>query len=137
MNKVILIGRLGQAPDSRVTANGANVASLNIATSERKKESDKWVDSTEWHRVVAFGKTAELAVSHLDKGSQVAIEGSLRTNKWQDKDGKDRYTTEVVCQRLEFIGAKQQGGKPAREPGSDDGYTKRAEAFDDDDQIPF
>lgn len=127
MNKVILIGRLGADPETRTTAGGTTVANLRLATSERRKEGSEWVEATEWHRLVAFGKTAENVAKYQSKGSQLAVEGRIQTNKWQDKDGNDKYTTEIICDRLEFIGSKGESkpdaprqDKPASEPFSDD-----------------
>lgn len=97
VNKVILVGNLGNDPDVRFTANGSAVANLSVATSDSFKDSQgQMQDRTEWHRVVIFGKLAEVAQQYLRKGSKVYIEGSLRTNKWQDQSGNDRYSTEIV-----------------------------------------
>ena len=98
INKVILIGNLGQDPEVRYMPNGGAVANLNLATSEswRDKQTGEMKERTEWHRVVIFGKLAEIAAEYLKKGSQVYIEGSLQTRKWQDQSGQERYTTEVV-----------------------------------------
>ncbi|MGG4609785.1 single-stranded DNA-binding protein [Providencia sp. Me31A] len=98
VNKVILIGNLGQDPEIRYMPNGGAVANLTLATSEswRDKQTGEMREKTEWHRVVIFGKLAEVAGEYLKKGSQVYIEGSLQTRKWQDQSGQDRYTTEVV-----------------------------------------
>jgi single-strand DNA-binding protein len=133
VNKVLLIGRLGADPELRHTASGTTVANLRLATSERRKEGDQWVEATEWHRLVAFGKTAENVAAYRAKGSELAAEGRIQTNKWTDKDGNDRYTTEIVCDRLYFIGGKGEASpeqeKPA--PKSQQGV----EPFKDD--IPF
>lgn len=111
VNKVILIGNLGADPESRSTNSGGTVASLRIATSERKKDADgEWVEHTEWHRVVCFGRTAENVVQYKRKGDPLYIEGRLRTNKWQDKDGVDRYTTEVVADNVVYL-ASRNGGR--------------------------
>ncbi|MFK0570187.1 single-stranded DNA-binding protein, partial [Endozoicomonas sp.] len=98
INKVILVGNLGNEPEFRSTANGSSVANLSVATSEswRDQNTQQMQEKTEWHRVVIFGKLAEIAQQYLHKGSKVYIEGSLRTNKWQDQNGQDRYTTEIV-----------------------------------------
>ena len=100
VNKVILVGNLGQKPEMRYTQTNTAVATLSIATSEswKDKDSGEQREKTEWHRVVFFGKLAEIAEQYLDKGSQLYIEGKLQTRKWQDKDGNDRYTTEVILQ---------------------------------------
>lgn len=110
VNKVILIGNLGQDPETRTAGSGTVVANLSIATNERVKgKDDNWEDHTEWHRVVLFGKTAENAARFLQKGRQVYIEGKLRTRKWQDKDGADRYSTEIVADTVQFLGPKPDG----------------------------
>ena len=109
VNKVILIGNLGQDPEVRTTSSGTSVANLRLATSERRKDRDgNWGDHTEWHTVVCFGKTAENSARFLRKGRQVYVEGRLSTRRWQDKDGRDRYSTEVVCDSLRFLGGKGQ-----------------------------
>ncbi|MED5371117.1 MAG: single-stranded DNA-binding protein [Myxococcota bacterium] len=111
INKVILVGNLGQDPEMRTTGSGMAVCTLRIATSSRRKDqSGQWVDQTEWHSVVCFGRTAENAGNYLRKGRQVYIEGRLQTRKWQDKEGKDRWTTEVVCNELKFLGGRDGGG---------------------------
>lgn len=113
VNKVILIGNLGADPELRYTGNQTPVCSLRIATSERRKDaSGNWSEHTEWHSVVAFGKTAENSAQYLQKGRQVFIEGKLQTRKWQDKEGKDRYTTEILANTIQFLG----GGKGAAVP---------------------
>jgi single-strand DNA-binding protein len=115
VNKVILIGNLGNDPEIRYMPNGGAVASITIATSEswRDKQSGEQREKTEWHRVSLFGKLAEVAGEYLRKGSQVYIEGQLQTRKWQDQQGQDRYTTEVVVQGfngvMQMLGGKAQG----------------------------
>lgn len=111
MNRVMLAGRLGRDPERRETRSGM-VVNLNVATRERKKEGDRWVDATEWHRVVCFGKTAELADRFLTKGRECIVEGKLRTSSWE-KDGEKRYRTEVVADRIEFIGGKGETQRPS------------------------
>jgi single-strand DNA-binding protein len=107
INKVILLGNLGKDPEMRATASGMQVARFSLATSERRKDqSGQQVEHTEWHNIVSFGKTAELCQRYLKKGRQVFIEGRIRTNKWQDKEGKDRYTTEIICDNVQFIGSR-------------------------------
>jgi single-strand DNA-binding protein len=106
MNRVILAGRLGRDPEGRETRSGV-VVNLNLATRERKKEGDRWVDGVEWHRVVCFGKTAELAEKYLSKGRECIVEGRLRTSSWE-KDGEKKYRTEVLADRGEFVGGKAE-----------------------------
>ena len=118
INKVIIVGNLGQDPEVRYMTNGNAVASITIATSEswRDKQTGEQREKTEWHRVSLFGKLAEVAGEYLRKGSQVYIEGQLQTRKWQDQQGQDRYTTEVVVQG--FNGVMQMlGGKPQGQGG--------------------
>ncbi|MGB0211530.1 single-stranded DNA-binding protein [Algiphilus sp.] len=112
INKVILVGNLGQDPEVRYTANGTAVANLRIATSEtwRDKQSGEQRENTEWHTVVLFGKTAEIASQYLKKGRQVYIEGRLQTRKWQDKSGNDRFSTEVVANDMQMLGGGGPGG---------------------------
>lgn len=113
INKVILIGHLGQDPDPRPITNGGSMTLLSLATSERwqNKQTGEPVERTEWHRVVLFGKLAEIAARYLKKGSQVYLEGKLQTRKWQDQQGQDRYTTEVVVDisgTLQMLGGRNQ-----------------------------
>jgi single-strand DNA-binding protein len=139
LNKVMIIGRLGADPELKYMPSGKGVANIRVATSERWKDrqSGDAKERTEWHSVTAYDKLAEIIAEYLRKGSQVYIEGSLRTRKWQDKEGKDRYTTEIIAQQMQMLGGKPQGGeRPARQeqqrpaPPADDGG-----GFDDD--IPF
>src|SRR6202163_3682475 len=118
INKVILIGNLGADPETRAMPSGTTVANLRIATSEnwRDKQTGEQQERTEWHRVAFFGRLAEVAGEYLHKGSQVYIEGSLRTRKWQDKQGNDRYSTEIVGNDLQMLGGR--GGGAASAPGA-------------------
>ena len=110
VNKVILVGNLGQAPELKTTTSGLSVSNLRIATNERKKDSNgTWVDSTEWHSIVVFGGQAENCSKFLEKGRQVYVEGRLQTRKWQDKDGQDRWSTEVVAHQVKFLGPRGGG----------------------------
>jgi single-strand DNA-binding protein len=112
INKVILIGHLGQDPEVRGLPSGSSIANLRIATTEswKDKQSGEFKEQTEWHTVVLFGRTAEVAAEYLKKGSQVFIEGRLRTRKWQDKTGNDRYSTEIVGNDMQMLGGRGQGG---------------------------
>ena len=112
VNKVILVGNLGADPETRAMPSGASVANLRIATSEswRDKTSGEQQERTEWHRVALFGRLAEVASEYLRKGSQVYIEGSLRTRKWQDKQGNERYSTEIVANDLQMLGGRGGAG---------------------------
>ncbi|MBN3193816.1 single-stranded DNA-binding protein SSB1 [Pectobacterium versatile] len=118
VNKVILVGNLGQDPEVRYMPNGGAVANITLATSEswRDKQTGEQKEKTEWHRVVLFGKLAEVAGEYLRKGSQVYIEGALQTRKWADQAGVERYTTEVVVNvggTMQMLGGRQGGGAPA------------------------
>lgn len=106
MNIVLIIGRLGKDPELRRSQSGAAFCNFSVATTERKKEGDNWVEYAEWHSIVTFGKTAENCAQYLKKGSQVAIEGSIRTRKWENKEGETRYSTEIVASSIEFIGSR-------------------------------
>lgn len=153
VNKVILLGNLGKDPELRFTASQLPVCTFSLATGERRKDSSgNWGDHTEWHTIVAFGKTAELCGNYLKKGRQVYIEGKIQTRKWQDKEGKDRYTTEIIANSIEFVGSKgagsSSGDSPMMNEGNPMGGSPMAAAgnmgaadsadvtFDDDD-IPF
>ena len=116
INKVILVGNLGADPETRYTASGAAITNIRIATSEswRDKQTGENQERTEWHRVVFFSRLAEIAGEYLRKGSQVYIEGSLRTNKWQGQDGQDRYTTEIIASEMQMLGAR--GGEASARP---------------------
>ena len=153
INKVILIGNLGADPETRAMPSGTTVANLRIATSEswRDKQTGEQQERTEWHRVALFGRLAEIAGEYLRKGSQVYIEGSLRTRKWQDKQGNERYSTEIVGTELQMLGGRGGGAAagggsattgaagsaaPAyAEESAGGGGGSRSEEFDDD--IPF
>jgi single-strand DNA-binding protein len=155
VNKVILIGNLGADPETRAMPSGTTVANLRVATSEswRDKQTGEQQERTEWHRVALFGRLAEVAGEYLRKGSQVYIEGSLRTRKWQDKQGNERYSTEIVGNDLQMLGGRaggagavagggmggaSAGGGGPREHAAEEGGARgggSGEEFDDD--IPF
>lgn len=133
INKVVLIGHMGADAETRTTTSGSVVANLRIATSDREKDkSGQWQDVTEWHRVVCFGKTAEFARDYLRKGRQVYVEGKIKTNKWQDKQGQDRYTTEIVAFVVKGLGPKDDSAAPRQ-----GGYTPPPAPSIDDTDIPF
>ncbi len=115
INKVILVGNLGADPETRYTPSGSAVTKIRIATSEswKDKQSGERQERTEWHKVVFFGRLAEISGEYLKKGSQVYIEGSLRTDKWQDQSGQDRYTTEIVANEMQMLGGRPGAGAPA------------------------
>jgi single-strand DNA-binding protein len=141
INKVIIVGNLGGDPETRYMPSGSAVTNLTVATNEswKDKQTGEQKERTEWHKVAMFNRLAEVAAEYLRKGSQVYIEGKLRTRKWQDKEGKDRWTTEIVADEMQMLGGRGGGGGSASmnqdpgpasapaQPGPDD--------FDDD--IPF
>jgi single-strand DNA-binding protein len=148
VNKVILIGNLGQDPDTKYMPSGSAVTNLRIATTEvfKDKETGQNQERTEWHSVAMFGKLAEIAGEYLRKGSQVYIEGRLRTRKWQDKQGQDRYSTEIVADNMQMLGGRGGGGMGAgADTGGEDRPAPRARAAaaapqaagELDDDIPF
>ena len=103
VNKVIFVGNLGRDPEVRETKSGSNVANMRIATAHRTKVGDEWQEQTEWHTVTVFGRQAELCGRYLEKGRQVYVEGRVQTRKWQDKEGNDRYSTEIVANDVKFL----------------------------------
>lgn len=131
INKVILVGNCGQDPETRYMPSGGAVTNLSIATSEswKDKQTGQPQERTEWHRVVFFNRLAEIAGEYLRKGSQVYVEGSLRTRKWQDNNGQDRYTTEIVASEMQMLGGRTEAaagqGRPAPAQG---GYNQGAPA---------
>lgn len=148
VNKVILVGNLGADPESRFMTNGDAVVNINIATTDswKDKQTGEKREATEWHRVVFYRKLAEIAGQYLKKGSQVYVEGALKTRKWQDKEGVDRYTTEIVANEMKMLGSRQGMGAPTDERqsrGGEQGGASRPSApaannfneFEDD--IPF
>ena len=151
INKVILVGNLGADPETRTTPSGTTVTNIRIATSEswRDKQSGEMKESTEWHGIVLWNKLGEIAAEYLRKGSQVYIEGRLQTRKWQDKQGNDRYTTEIVASEMQMLGGRGGGGggggasqetRDKREPGAESLANAPAgggAAADFDDDIPF
>ncbi len=120
VNKVIIIGNLGRDPEVRYTPDGASVTNVTIATTDtwKDKATGEKKEATEWHRVVFFGKLAEIAGQYLKKGRQVYVEGALRTRKWQDKEGQERYTTEIVANEMKMLGSREgMSDAPPRESG--------------------
>ena len=142
INKVILVGNLGRDPEVRYAASGAAMANVTIATSEswKDKNSGEKQERTEWHRIVFFGRLAEIASEYLKKGSQIYVEGRLQTRKWQDKDGNDRYTTEVVANEMQMLGSRGGASAPADNYNQDNqssAVPAAAGPVDFDDDIPF
>jgi single-strand DNA-binding protein len=145
VNKVILIGNLGADPETRYLPSGDAVTNIRIATSEKwKDKSGSQQEHTEWHRIAFFGKLAEIAGEYLKKGSPVYVEGRIRTRKWQDKDGQDKYSTEIVADRMQLLGGRGGGAEPmtreSAQPaaGGARPQGRKGGAFDEmDDDIPF
>jgi len=148
VNKVILVGNVGRDPETRYMPSGDAIVNLSLATTDQWKDKNgEKQERTEWHRIVIFGKTAEIAGQYVRKGSQIYIEGRLQTRKWTDKEGQERYTTEIVADRMQMLGSRGGGGDapmdrepppaPASEPRAAPAR-KSGTAFDDvDDDIPF
>ena len=141
VNKVILVGNLGEDPTVKNTPGGSAITNISVATSEewKNKDSGQNESRTEWHRVVFFNKLAEIAGEYLRKGSKVYIEGSLRTRKWQSKDGSDRYTTEIVASEMQMLDSAKEGGQPAQQKQDTQRQSapQPANQFDEDDDIVF
>ncbi|MGJ7554456.1 single-stranded DNA-binding protein [Variovorax sp. RB2P76] len=126
VNKVIVVGNLGRDPEMRTFPSGDQVANVTVATTDRwkDKQSGEMREATEWHRIVFNGRLAEIAGQYLRKGSQVYVEGSLRTRKWTDKDGIEKYTTEIRADQMQMLGSRQGMGGPAGGPEDDGGYSQ-------------
>lgn len=144
VNKVILVGNLGNDPETRSTANGNSMTNISVATAEswKDKSTGETKERTEWHRVVFFGHLADIAGQYLQKGRQVYIEGSIRTRKWQDQNGQDRYTTEIIGNELEMLGANPSDGLPQGQIGQSSSSQEmdKSDPFNDGsdiDEIPF
>ena len=148
VNKAILIGNLGKDPELKFLPSGQPVANFPIATSEKWKDKStgETKEQTEWHNIIMFGKLAEIAGQYLKKGSSVFVEGRLQTRKWQDKNGQDRYTTEIIANEMKMLGGRgdQSGSQPAQQPRSQSNQDARNKATFDaqapagfDDDIPF
>ena len=154
VNKVIIVGNLGRDPETRYMPDGGAITNISVATTDKWKDKNgEMQEKTEWHRVAFFGKLAEIAGEYLKKGSQVYVEGRLQTRKWQDKDGADKYTTEIVANQMQMLGSRQGmgGGRGAEAPEAAEGgggggsarpasrpAAKSGGKFDDfEDDIPF
>jgi len=148
INKVILIGNLGADPETRYTASGAAVTNIRLATTDswRDRESGEQQERTEWHRVVFFGRLAEIVAEYLKKGSQCYIEGRIQTRKWQGQDGQDRWTTEIVASEMQMLGGRASYPTPSADSARDESGPREekkaaaaasAPADDFDDDIPF
>jgi single-strand DNA-binding protein len=152
VNKVIIIGNLGRDPETRYMPDGGAITNISVATTDKWKDKNgEMQEKTEWHRVAFFGKLDEIAGEYLKKGAQVYVEGRLQTRKWQDKDGQDKYTTEIVANQMQMLGSRpgMGGGRAAEAGGAEDGGgggsrpaskapAKSGGKFDDfEDDIPF
>ena len=141
VNKVILVGNLGRDPETRYLPDGSAVSNINVATTDAwKDKAGTKQEKTEWHRVSLFGRLAEIAGEYLKKGSQVYLEGRLQTRKWQDKEGQDRYTTEIVADRLQMLGGRSSTGAESPPTPHDSKATSSPPTggYDDfTDDIPF
>lgn len=149
INKVIIVGNLGQDPETRYMPSGSAVTNFTVATNEswKDKQTGEQKERTEWHRVAMFNRLAEIAAEYLRKGSQVYVEGKLRTRKWQDRDGNDRYTTEIIADEMQMLGGRggsgggfsSDGGSggSGRSGGSGGNQPPPPPADDFDDDIPF
>jgi single-strand DNA-binding protein len=146
VNKVIIVGNLGQDPETRYMPSGSAVTNFTVATNEswKDKQTGEQKDRTEWHRVAMFNRLAEIAAEYLRKGSQVYIEGKLRTRKWQGKDGNDRYTTEIIADEMQMLGSRggsggggNFGGGQGGGRGGSDNAPPQPGPDDFDDDIPF
>lgn len=139
INKVILVGHLGADPETRYMPSGGAVTNVRIATTEawKDKNTGDQQERTEWHSVAFFGRLAEIAGEYLRKGSQVYVEGRLRTRKWQDRDGNDRYTTEIIANEMQMLGGRPGAGAPAKSSPSSPPPSDGPPSEDFDDDIPF
>jgi len=138
LNKVMLIGNLGKDPEMRYTTSGQAVTGFSLATSEKfKGKSGEWEERTEWHNITLWGKLAEIAGEYLSKGKTVYIEGRLQTRKWQDKSGNDRYTTEIVGEKMQMLSPKGEGRRGGNEVTSEPAGGGYEEPPFQDDDIPF
>ncbi|MBW6474476.1 MAG: single-stranded DNA-binding protein [Anaerolineaceae bacterium] len=150
VNKIMLVGHLGQDPEKHTTPSGVSVTTFSLATNERFKDRDgQQQEKTEWHNIVAWNKLADICAEYLHKGSQVYIEGKIQTRKWQDQSGQDRYTTEIIAGQLQMLGGKPDRGQPSKQPpaarkdswsaqpNKDDSFPDDFNSTVIDDDIPF
>ena len=139
INKVIILGNLGSEPDARYMPNGNAVTNISVATTDswKDKESQERIEKTEWHRVVFFGRLAEIASEYLKKGSQVYVEGRLQTRKWEDKEGNDRWTTEIVAKDMQMLGERISSSSNSNNFSTPKNNSSEFASDDFDDDIPF
>lgn len=148
VNKVILLGRLGKDPETSYLPSGQSVTKFTMATNySRKDKSGEWKEETDWHNIVAWGKTGEICQQYLTKGSQAYVEGRIQTRSWEDKEGKKRYTTDIVADNIVLLGGRGEGGgeaqgrpvqaaRGAQKPAAEDEFSQAQPEITDDD-IPF
>ena len=129
VNKAILVGRLGVDPELRNTGTGSSVVNIRMATTDRRKEGDQWVDHTEWHNVTVWGRTAENVAKFCSKGKEIYVEGKIQTRKYTDKSGVDRYSTEIVADNVRFLGSRNENAPVVQAQNT--AYAKN------DEHIPF
>jgi|TARA_R100001163_G_scaffold7299_1_gene7711 single-strand DNA-binding protein len=129
VNKAILVGRLGVDPELRNTGTGTSVVNIRMATTDRRKEGDQWVDHTEWHNVTVWGRTAENVAKFCSKGKEIYVEGKIQTRKYTDKSGVDRYSTEIVADNVRFLGSRNENAPVVQAQNT--AYAKN------DEHIPF
>jgi len=142
VNKVIILGRLGKDPEMRYAPSGTAIATFSIATNHNQKSEGEWVEKTEWHNILAFGKTAEFSGEYLSKGKQVFVEGRLQTSSWEDQQGDKKYKTELVVNEIQIIGGKGDGGSSSssKDAPSTTEAQKQATpepASEEEDDLPF
>lgn len=143
VNKVILLGRLGKDPEMRYAPSGTAIATFSMATNSRQKTEGEWVDKTEWHNILAFGKNAEFAGEYLSKGKLVYIDGRLQTSSWEDQQGQKKYKTEIIVSEFQLIGSKSDGAgssvqaKNTAETSKEDQATPPEPEAEEEDDLPF
>ena len=129
VNKAILVGRLGVDPELRTTGSGTNVVNMRMATTDRRKEGEQWVDHTEWHNITVWGRTAENVAKFCTKGKEIYVEGKIQTRKYTDKSGVERYSTEIVADNVRFLGSRNDSAPIVQSQNT--AFTKN------DEHIPF
>jgi single-strand DNA-binding protein len=139
VNKVILVGNLGADPETKYLPSGDAVSNIRIATTDKYKDkaSGEWKETTEWHRIAFFGKLAEIVTQYLKKGSAVYIEGKIRTRKWTDKEGVEKYSTEIVADQMQMLGGRGDGASQTQQKPARQQQRQAAPAESIDDEIPF
>ena len=139
VNKAIIIGKLGQDPEVKATANGSTICNISVVTNDgwKDKTTGEFKDRVEWHRIVVFGKLAEICAQYLKKGREAYFEGRIQTRKWQDKQGNDRYSTEIVANEMQMLGGRDEAQQPKDHVEPKPTSEKKDEFFDDLSDVPF